>query len=688
MLITTTVFLLLLGMVAGIALAIASRVFYVWEDPTVLEITDALPGANCGGCGFAGCSAAAAEIAAGRAPCDMCVAGGFEVTMAIGEIMGQAVGEKEPEIAMTTCNFGVYEADSIYSYNGASDCNAAVMLYGGSKVCPIGCIGLGSCVKVCQFGAVAIGDDMLPVFNPDRCVACGACVEACPKDIISLTSATMRITSEYTTQECTAPCQLACPTGIDIPGYIHEVLNGNYEEGIRIIKEKCPLPLICGRICPAPCELACRRNLVDDAVGINSLKRFLADYEMTTGKHVNPYKCADSGHKTAVIGGGAEGLTVAYYLARLGHRPTIFEAKPELGGILRYVISEDRIQKNVLDHEIEGILEMGVEARANKMMGRDFTLGSLFDDGHDTIIVTTGGFDSRKILRPGDGAAAHVPDTFLMLDFLASESAGKPVEVGEHVVIVDSGKKALDVARSCRGLGAKKVTIVSNRSIDELPEELAERDTLSAEGIDVRSSTIVAALGGVSDNLTRAVFEEYRPHDNEPARRETVEVDTIIVASGRLPELVFTRLANDEQSDSNQKACSWQTVDIFRTLPRGGDNGVFSTPEKGRVSDSSAVVKSILSGRRIVRGIQMCFSGEPIAPIAHLAAETDDILTVTEVKHVDVSERQRAPIQVAEAGTENNWGNAEAIPGLDESASRREAERCLACGLICYKKAM
>ncbi len=688
MLITTTVFLLLLGMIAGIALAIASRVFYVWEDPTVLEITDALPGANCGGCGYAGCSAAASAIAKGLAPCDMCVAGGFDVTQAIGEIMGQSVGEKEPELAMTTCNFGMNEADSIYSYNGASDCNAAVMLYGGSKLCPIGCIGLGSCVKVCQFGAVAIGDDMLPVFDPERCVACGACVEACPKDIISLTSATMRITSEYTSEECTAPCQRSCPTGIDIPGYIREVQNGNFEEGIRIIKEKCPLPLICGRICPAPCELSCRRNLVDDAVGINSLKRFLADYEMTTGKHVNPYKCIDSGHKTAVIGGGAEGLTAAYYLARLGHQPTIFEAKPKLGGILRYVISEDRIPQDVLDHEIEGILDMGVEARTSKTMGLDFTLGSLFDDGHDTIIMTTGGFDSRKILRPGGGIAAHVPNIFLMLDFLALESEGKPVAVGEHVVIVDSGKRALDVARSCRSLGAKKVSIVSNHGIDELPEELAERDTLSAEGIDVRSSTIIAALGGVSDNLTRAVFEECRPHDNEPVQSETIEVDTIIVASGRLPELVFTSVANEDQSDSDQKACSWQTVDIFRTLPRGGDNGVFSAPEKGRVSDSSAVVKSIMSGRRIVRGIQMCFSGEPITPVAHLAEETSDILNVTRVEHVDVSLRQRAPIRVAEAGSENNWGDAQAIPGLDEPASRLEAERCLACGLICYKKAM
>ena len=189
---SAALFLLILGLGASIALAIASRAFYVWEDPKVLAITDALPGANCGGCGNAGCAAAAEAIAGGSASASICVAGGFEVAQAVGEIMGQKVEEREPEFSRTSCSYGVGKADPIFSYNGASDCQAAVMLYGGSKLCSIGCIGLGSCVKACQFGALSIGDDNLPVVDYNRCVGCGACVDACPKQIVALTSHAMQ----------------------------------------------------------------------------------------------------------------------------------------------------------------------------------------------------------------------------------------------------------------------------------------------------------------------------------------------------------------------------------------------------------------------------------------------------------------------------------------------------------------
>ena len=119
--------------------------------------------------------------------------------------------------------------------------------------------------------------------------------------------------------ECTAPCQRACPTGINIPGFIQEICGGNYEAALAIIKEKCPLPLICGYICPAPCEVDCRRNLIDESVAINPLKRFVSDYEMTSGKHLDAFKAPANGRKIAVVGGGAEGLTTSYYLARLGY---------------------------------------------------------------------------------------------------------------------------------------------------------------------------------------------------------------------------------------------------------------------------------------------------------------------------------------------------------------------------------
>ncbi|MEA2038494.1 MAG: RnfABCDGE type electron transport complex subunit B, partial [Thermodesulfobacteriota bacterium] len=274
-----------IGFVGGLGLAIASKIFYVYVDPLVEAIEDELPGANCGGCGYPGCSSAAAAIASGDMPANICVGGGPDVHIKVAAIMGVEIKETEPEIALPGCRYGVEEADIKYIYDGFNDCRAAMLLYGGSKECPVGCLGLGTCVNACPFDALSMGADNLPVVNKKLCTGCGTCERVCPKHIISVTSATRRIIDEYITDECTAPCQRACPTGIDIPGFIHEISNGNYEEALLIIKEKCPLPLICGYICPAPCELACRRNLADEAVAINPLKRFVADYEMATDKH-------------------------------------------------------------------------------------------------------------------------------------------------------------------------------------------------------------------------------------------------------------------------------------------------------------------------------------------------------------------------------------------------------------------
>jgi formate dehydrogenase (NADP+) beta subunit len=680
-----TLFLLLLGLSSSVLLAIASRVFYVKEDPRVLDVTDALPAANCGGCGYAGCASYAEAVAGGKAPPNLCVVGGFETAKQVAGIMGQTVTEREPELAWSSCNYGTGEADLIFDYNGAIDCRAAVLLYGGSKECPIGCIGLGSCVKACDFEAVEIGDENLPVFNKDRCVACGACVEACPKDIILLTSATKRIINEYTTDECTAPCQRACPTGIDIPAYIAEIRKGNYEEGLRIIKEKCPLPLICGRICPAPCEFDCRRNYVDDTVAINPLKRFLADYEMETGKHINPYKCQDSGHRTAVIGGGSEGLTASYYLARLGHQPTIIEAKPELGGILRYVISEDRLPRNVLDHEIKGILEMGVEARTGKVMTRDYTISSLFAEGFDTIAVTAGGFDSRKILRPGDEYLPIMSSLILMIDYLRAEAAGKAPSVSGNVAIVEGLGKALETARACLKQGAAKVTIVSNKPLESFPEELQETETLKAEGIDVRPETIVSSLGGKADKLMKGSLLKREAFKNNGAESEVIKLDYIILGAPRYPELVLSRMSNAEELTEAEEYF-WQTVETYKTLPGGGDNGIFSTPEKGRLSDSTAVIKSIMSGRRVARGIQQFFEDGEICEVNNLAAEADEVLNTFDIENVESSERISPHSLPPESGTENNWIDSDEIPGPDEKKARAEAERCLECGLICYKK--
>jgi formate dehydrogenase beta subunit len=677
--------LLFLGLGASIVLAIASRVFYVWEDPKVLDVTDALPGANCGGCGFAGCASCAEAIAAGRTAVNTCVVGGFEVAQAVGAIMGQAVEAREPEFSSTTCIYGVGEADPIYTYNGTVDCHAAAMLYGGSKLCPIGCIGLGSCVKACQFDALHIGEDNLPVVNYDNCVGCGACVKACPKHIVSLTSATQRVVEEYVTDECTAPCQRACPTGIDIRGYIREISKGNYEESLRIIKEKCPLPLVCGYICPAPCELSCRRNLVDKGVAIDPLKRFVADYERSTGKHINPFKAPDNGLRIALVGGGTEGLTAAYYLARLGYQPTILEATPELGGILRHVIEPHRLPRDVLDHDIRGILDMGVEAKTGRVMGRDFTVDSLLKEGYDAVLLTTGGFDSRQLLHPDQKRYdASVGGVFTVLDFLTAMARGNEMDVGAHVVIAYAGAKALEIARHCKKLGSERVTIVTNQEMASLPEAFAESQALQAEGILVRPSTVIGSIGGVSGRLNRILLEDRDLDPETDGNREILDVDTLILSGGRLPEMVFVHAGGRPETPA--KNVTWQTIETFRTYPAQGNKGILSPPEPGRVSDATAVVKAILSGRRLARAIHHYFTGGAIAPIKNLTVEAESVLDVTEVHDVSPSTRQHPPVPAGEQEGTSHPIPREPSPGLDEALAMREAERCLQCGLICYRK--
>ncbi len=199
-----------LGLLAGVGLAVASRVFYVYVDPKIIELEEALPGANCGGCGLPGCAAAAQAIVVGQLAPNACVGGGPEVHVAVAEILGVEVELREPEIAQIGCRYSVEKADLKYLYDGFNDCRAAMLLNGGSKECPIGCIGLGSCVRVCPFGALSMGDDGLPVVHEHICTGCGICVRTCPKDIITLTSVTNRILGEFTTDECNAPFQRTC----------------------------------------------------------------------------------------------------------------------------------------------------------------------------------------------------------------------------------------------------------------------------------------------------------------------------------------------------------------------------------------------------------------------------------------------------------------------------------------------
>ena len=675
--------LLLLGLIASIGLGIASRVFYVWEDPKVLAITDELPGANCGGCGEAGCAAAAEAIAAGRIPCNACVVGGFEVAKAVAGIMGLEVKEREPEFAWTSCIYGVGEADPIYTYNGAMDCRAAVMLYGGSKLCPIGCIGLATCVNTCQFGALSMGDDNLPVVDHDRCVGCGACAKVCPKGIISLTSQTSRIQHIYTTDECTAPCQRTCPAGIDIPGYIRQIRAGNYREAVRIIKESNPFPLTCGRVCPHPCEDMCRLGRLDEPVNINHLKRFVADLEMHSGERIMPHKAPETGKRVAIIGGGPAGLTAAYYLARLGHATTIFEAMPKLGGMLRYGIPEYRLPKATLDWEIEGILSMGVEVKTGVSMGTDFTIKTLKDDGFDAIFIGTGAWDSRGLGVEGEDLNGILPGTRFLID----RGLGKETPVGDKVGIIGGGNTALDAARTCWRLGAKEVTIIYRRSRKEMPANDIEVEEAEKEGVKFHFLAAPTRLMGEEGRLTHMEFLEMALGEPDASGRrrpvpkegtETIiEVDNVIAAIGQFP---FTSFLTDD----GVKTTRWNTIEVVNELT-GETNieGVFAGGDAA--SGASIAVEGIGAGRRAARSIHLYLSGEEVSPPVNSITKETHVLDADELIAAKMPESERARMPELSVD-ERSMKFDEVEKGLDEDMALKEAERCLQCGLLCYEK--
>jgi formate dehydrogenase beta subunit len=670
-----------IGLAASILLGIASKVFYVHVDPVVQAVAEALPGANCGACGFAGCSSCAKAIAKGRASPDACLAGGADAAVAVAQILGVEVEVKEPDTARVGCWYAPQEADTRFLYDGVRDCRAAMMLFSGSKLCPIGCMALGSCVSVCPFDAIRIGERGLPEVNSNLCTGCGTCVGTCPKAIITLTSQTRRSQHLYRTDECTAPCQRTCPAGIDIPGYITRIREGDYRGAITLIKETNPLPLTCGRVCPHPCEEQCRLGTVTDPVNINHLKRFAADYEMESGLRITPFKAPDTGKRVAVIGGGPAGLSCAYYLARYGHSPTIFEAMPQLGGMLRYGIPEYRLPKAILDWEIQGIIEMGVEVRTNVTMGAECTITSLKEEGFEAIFFGTGAWDSRGLGVEGEELDGILPGTRFLID----RGLGKETPVGDKVAIIGGGNTALDAARTCWRLGAREVTVIYRRSRTEMPANDIEIEEAEKEGVIFHYLAAPTKLMGEDGRLTHLeyiVMELGEPDESgrrrpvpKPGTETVIPVDNVIAAIGQFPVTGFLKEAGVGLS-------RWNTIEVVNE--KTGETtleGVFAGGDA--VTGASIAVEAIGAGRRAARSINCYLRGEQVAVPDELIAKDSELLDVEEVVGVPESQRARMPELTVD---DRRLSFKEVELGLTEEMARAESERCLRCGLLCYRR--
>ena len=670
-----------LGVAIGTALVIASKAFYVYEDPKVVAIDDALPGANCGGCGFAGCASAAEAIANGKAEANTCVAAGEDVAMAIAEIMGVSLSDKEPEFAGPGCHYGNEDADLNYVYKGLRDCRAAAMLMGGMKVCRIGCLGLGTCVTACKFDALSIGEDHLPKVDQEKCTGCGACENICPKHIIRLTSVSRRIMRELTKDECTTPCQRACPSGIDIKEYVRLIREGDYHGSLQVIKERMPFPTVISRICPALCEFDCRRLIQDESVAINHLKRFVCDYEMNQDRRIQPYKAPATDRRVAVIGGGVEGLAAGYFSARLGHGATVYEGSEALGGILRKAISRERLTMDVLDWDIQGIADLGVEMKTGQKAGVDFTIPGLLKDGADAVFTATGGWDSRLANNDVGSAANVIPSTYLLIDLLRSkDDRNIKIQNGETVVIAGGGVRLPDAVEILKTNGARKIMVISRKRPEDSSFDKNGIDALAQAGATIVYNTGITKVFGEEEDLTGIEYIEL-----DTGARHVIDTETLIIGSGRFPELVFVPKGDDggdeegaEQVDGDtDMPLAWEGVELQKKPDSNRVLGLLSSQDV--ISEYASAVAAINGGRRAATMMHhLMYDIELQDPEAMIAGKA----AIQDVRSLDqVVPSPRNILTGPQTVREDRFST-----GFSSDTAKVEADRCLRCGLVCYEK--
>lgn len=613
---------------------------------------------------------------AGISAPNSCVAAGAEVSEAIAEIMGVKIEAKEPDIARPGCYFGVQAADTKYVYDGLDDCRAVALLSGGMKVCTIGCLGLGTCARACPFNAIVMGPEGLPVVIEDKCTGCGTCERVCPKHIINLSSVTRRIMREYTTEECTTPCQRGCPAGINIREYIRQISLGNHHRAVQVIKERNPFPAIIGRICPRPCELECRRNFIDEPVAINYLKRYAADFERDRGERIQPYKAPASGRRIAVVGGGVEGLSTAFFAARLGHEVSLYEAGPQLGGLLRSAIAAERLPREILDWDIDGILEMGVKAETGRVLGKDFTVDKLLKQDFEAVFLAAGGWDSRMARGAVNEIESPVPGAYLMVDLLKLAAGTDIFADQSNIVILGGGKLALKAAAICKEAGAQEVTILFREDLTKSPITDADVEDAGLEGLHIIYNAAIHRLHGIGDRLSHVEYVETKSRATG-----TIAAQTLVMAVGRFPELIFVEQKSTEgESDRpSDQPIKWEAIPPYKPPAFKDEVGLFSDGDV--LADYSAAIKAIGAGRRAAASLQQIIYG--IEPTLTEQVITPDSF-VQDVDHVEaVAARRRLIMPLCSGKQLAACGEVEM--GFTGEMAQAEAARCLQCGLICYE---
>jgi heterodisulfide reductase subunit A len=522
-----------------------------------------------------------------------------------------------------------------------------------------------------------------PYVEWDKCTACGDCATACPVAVYSEYERGMAaqkaiykpfgqaVPAVFTVEKRgVSPCRIACPAGVNAQGYIALIAQGKFQEALEVVRRTIPFAGVMGRVCTHPCETDCERKTVDESMAIRTLKRFVADYELKTGREKATPVERTREEKVAVVGSGPAGLACAYDLVRKGYPVTVFEAMPMAGGLLRYGIPEYRLPQDVLDNEIDYIRELGVElVTASRVEDPN----ALLAGGYRAVFLGTGAGMSQKMGLPGEDNAGVIH----ALDFLAQVNAGEKVGLGRRVAVIGGGNAAVDAARAAKRLGTEEVTIVYRRSREEMPAVAGEVDEAEKEGVRLHILAAPARVLGQKGEVTGIECLRMEPGEPDASGRRrpvpvkgsefTMDVDNVIIAIGQ----VVDRTVLPEELAYTDGG----TLYVDPATRETSLAGIFAGGDV--VSGPADVIGAIAAGKEAAESIDRYLNGADLRQ-----GRPEQPEKAGEVSKEGVSPKARAAMPMLDLkGRTNSFAEVEL--GLDEDVALEEAGRCLNCAGCC-----
>jgi len=465
--------------------------------------------------------------------------------------------------------------------------------------------------------------------------------------------------------EAASGCQWACPAHVEAKEFIRFIAQGKFNKATEVIRKAIPFPGVCGRVCTNPCELECERGKIDEPIAIRALKRFISQYELENGMDMVSAVEITKEDKVAVIGSGPAGLACAYDLIKKGYHVTVFEALPQIGGLLRYGIPGYRLPKAILGNDVTYMKQLGIDFITNT---RITDLDEVFKDGYKAIFLGVGAQASQQLGIPGEDAQG----VFDALKFLRRVNSGKEVNIGDRVAVIGGGNAAIDSARSAWREGAKEVHILYRRSRDEMPAYAEEIDQAELEGVSIQllvAPTKILTEDGHVVGI-ECIKMELGEADESGRRRPipiegsefTLEVDSVISAIGQ-------RVDNQAISE-NLKRTQWGTLSVDMATMKTNVDGVFAGGDA--VSGPANIIEAIAAGKEAAISIDLYLSGEDL-----IEARPKLPGRIKDVQKEGVDKKARATISYINPAKRDR--NTEIELSFDRNTAIEEAKRCLVC---------